>query len=293
MPPSSQTLRPMLAVRRAEPLDSPDHVFDLRWDGIRALAFIDRARLRLVSQSGREITALFRELAPIAGQVRTGETVLDGEIVAIGPDGTPDLSLLVSRLTYGRMTPAPGLVFQAFDLLGRKGQMVLDQPLFRRRELLGDVLRFPSGRTEGIRSGRTEGTASVRTEGSGPALVSDWVESDGKACFEAVAARRLPGMIAKEKRTLYLPGSRSHAWQDVRVYESGWFVVGGYLVGVGKEGPVAGLLLGEPDSGGRLCFSGIVEGGFPAGDFEGVLAAQGGPSCPFGSVPALSRLVYW
>src|SRR5207244_3618192 len=121
---------------------------------------------------------------------------------------------------FGSMTPAPRLLFQAYDILVRKSETLLDQPLWRRRELLRDILRFPSGGTEGV--------PPQATEGGGPAFVSDWVECDGKACFEAVAARRLPGMIAKQKQSVYLPGRRSEAWQELRVYESGWFVVGGY-----------------------------------------------------------------
>src|SRR6266542_4836676 len=98
----NQNFRPMLAVAAVEPFDSGRHVFDVRWDGMRALALIDRARLRLVSQSGRDITAWFPELASIAGQVRFDGTALDGEIVALGPAGEPDLALLAARLSCGR-----------------------------------------------------------------------------------------------------------------------------------------------------------------------------------------------
>jgi bifunctional non-homologous end joining protein LigD len=268
--PISQSLRPMLAVPAAEPFDSEHHVFDVRWDGVRALAFIERARLRLVSQAGRDITAWFPELAPLAGQVRLEGTVLDGEIVALGATGEPDLALLGSRLSCGRMEGDLSLVYQAFDLLAKGGRTVVDQPLVRRRAELKGVLKA-----------------------SGPGLASDWVETDGIACFEAVADRRLPGIVAKEKASLYLPGQRSEAWREVRVYESGWFVVGGYVIGLGKEGPVAGLLLGEPDERGRLDYAGAVQAGFPAGDFEAVLSAVSSPACPFVSAPAVTRLVYW
>jgi len=164
------------------------------------------------------------------------------------------------------------LVYQAFDLLAKGGRTVIDQPLERRRAELRGVLRA-----------------------SGPAVASDWVDTDGIACFEAVAERRLPGVVAKEKASLYLPGQRSVAWREVRVYESGWFVVGGYAVGMGKEGPVGGLLLGEPDLGGRarLSYAGLVQSGSPAGELEAVLSAVSSPACPFVSAPAVARLVYW
>ena len=260
----------MLAVAAAEPFDSERHVFDVRWDGVRALALINRARLRLVSQSGRDITAWFPELASIAGQVRLDGAVLDGEIVALGPAGEPDLALLAPRLSYGRMEGDLSLVYQAFDLLAIGSRTIVDQSLERRRAQLRGVLKA-----------------------SGPAVASDWVDTDGIACFEAVAERRLPGVVAKEKASLYLPGQRSDAWREVRVYESGWFVVCGYVIGMGKEGPVAGLLLGEPDARGRLNYAGLVQAGFPAGDLEAVLSAVGSPACPFVSAPAVARLVYW
>src|SRR5439155_24064313 len=182
------SLRPMLAVAAVEPFDSERHVFDVRWDGVRALAFIDRARLRLVSQSGRDITAWFPELASIAGQVRSDGTVLDGEIVPLRPAGEPDLGLLAGRLSCGRMEGDLSLVYQAFDLLAKGGRTLFEQPLEQRRAELRSVLRA-----------------------SGPALASDWVDTDGTACFDAVAERRLPGIVAKEKGSLYLPGQRSDA----------------------------------------------------------------------------------
>jgi bifunctional non-homologous end joining protein LigD len=262
--PISNALRPMLAVPAAEPFDSMAHVFDVAWGGLRALAFIDRARLRLMSQSGRAITAWFPELASIAGQVRSDGTVLDGEIVALGYDGRPDLALLAPRLSCGLMEGDLSLAYQAFDILSKSGHSVMDQPLERRRQVLQSTLSRP-----------------------GPALAASWVESDGVACFEAIAAQRLPGMVAKERNSTYVPGQRSPIWQEIRVYESETFVVGGYLIGHGREGPVAGLLLGEADERRRLSYAGMVSAGFPDGGFEAALAAVNSPVCPFTTAPAV------
>jgi len=260
----------MLASRAREAFDSPEHVFDLKWGGVRALAFVERARLRLVSQAGREITAWFPELASIAGQLRLVTAVLDGEIVALNADGEPELGLLASRLAGAPPDASLTCVYQAYDLLYEGGRSLLDLPLFRRRDELKTIVRA-----------------------TGPAVSGDGVDREGIACFEAVSARRLPGMVAREKASPYLPGRRTSAWQEVPVYESGWFVVGGYVLGVGREEAVAGLLLGEPAAGGRLRYAGMVQGGFPAGEFESALSALSAPVCPFAAAPSLARLVYW
>jgi bifunctional non-homologous end joining protein LigD len=270
MPSNPQALLPMLPSVADAAFDSADHIYDLKWGGVRVLAFIERARLRLVAQSGRDITAWFPELASLVGQVDADEAVIDGEIVALGDDGEPDLALLGDRLATGGAAPgnAPYLL-QAYDLLRINGRSLLEEPLTRRREKLARTLRQ-----------------------AGPAILQEYVERDGLAYFEAAAAKRLPGLVAKEKTSLYYPGRRTAAWQEIRVYESGWFVVGGYALGAGKEAPVAALLLGEPVRGERLRYIGQLPGDFGR-PVEEALARLTAAACPFVSTPNLARLAYW
>ncbi len=268
--PLPRSLLPRLPAVAEEAFDSPDHLFELRWGGIRALAFVEPGRLTLRSQSGRDITAWFPELAALPKQVRRPPAVLDGEIVALDGDGLPRLSLLADRLARPPASGGPvACVFQAYDVLNASDLSLLDRPLISRKERLQRLLGGP-----------------------GPAMIAEYIESDGVAYFEAVASRRLPGMVAKRKDSRYRAGQRSADWQEVRVYESGWFVVGGYTVGLGNEGPLASLLLGVPTTGGRLRYVGQVRTTEQA-SLEETLSVLGGEDCPFSQPPPVARLVYW
>jgi bifunctional non-homologous end joining protein LigD len=261
----------MLPSRAEEPFDSERRVFEVRWGGIRALAFIEQARLSLISQSGRDITAWFPELAGIAGQARRDGVVLDGEIVALGADGEPDLALLSARLA-GAPPEDDGAIclYQAYDLLYSGGVSFLDRTLIQRKEALAGVLGGP-----------------------GPAVAVDYVSDEGVALFDAAAERRLPGIVAKAKASTYKPGRQTRDWVEVPLYESGCFVIGGYVFGVGKEDTVAGLLLGEPVLPGRLRHVATVQGGIPGALLEPALTALATDASPFLAAPDLMRLVYW
>lgn len=270
MPSLPRDLSPMLPLRSDGPFDSRDHVFELKWAGIRSLARIEGARLSLVSQSGRDVTAWFPELAAITSQMKSRGTALDGEIVALGPDGLPDLRLISARLSGGPVEDGNICIFQAYDLLYAGGKRLLDRPLIERKEALAKALSRP-----------------------GPALAVDFVPDEGLALFEAAADRKLPGIIAKRKQSPYRSGSRSADWLEVPVYESGWFVVGGYALGVGRGAPIAGLLLGEPVLRGRLRYAGLVQGGIAGRLIEPALSSLTADACPFLSMPSVMRLVYW
>jgi ATP-dependent DNA ligase len=269
----------MLPERAAEPFDSPNHLFELKWGGIRALAFVEGARLRLLSQAGRDITVWFPELAPMVGQLAVANAVLDGEIVALEEGGDPDMTLLRGRLAkaggHGR---APGVptaqekrcVYQAYDLLHLNGRPLLEQPLRQRKQALKEAIRS-----------------------EGPAVFCDYVEREGSAFYQVVAQRRLAGVVAKDKGSLYHPGRRTSAWQEMAVYELGWFVIGGYALGVGRGRPIAALLLGEPAPGGGLRYAGQLSGEVGGGETEPALARLHDSRCPFLAPPPVGSLVYW
>jgi bifunctional non-homologous end joining protein LigD len=270
MPSLPTDLRPMLPERASEPFDSAGHAFGVRWAGIRALAYVEMARLRLVSQSGLDITALFPELAGMAAQVRGDGVVLDGEVVALDDAGLPDLAMIGERLAGGPKDGGAQCVYQATDLLFASGLSLMEQPFTVRRQALAQVL--------------------VR---QGPAVVAAHVDGEGLALFEAAVERRLPGIVAREQTAPYLAGRRSSALIEVPVYEVDDFVIGGYVLGLGREEPVAGLLLGEAAAGGRLRYAGAVAGNLPGRLLEPLLAPLATDACPFLHLPPLARLVYW
>src|SRR3990170_6922235 len=95
--PLPRGIGPMLAALGGQPFDSPSHIFEVKWDGVRALAFIDGGEVRIQDRYRRDVTALYPELQALARQTEAG-TVLDGEIVVLDGAGTPELARLRERL---------------------------------------------------------------------------------------------------------------------------------------------------------------------------------------------------
>ncbi len=263
-------LAPMLPTPALQPFDSEEHIFELRWGGIRALAYVEGGEFGLRSLAGRDIAAWFPELAVAGGQVNAREAVLDGEVVATAEDGRPDLGLLSERLAGAPGVVIPGLAFHAYDLLYRNDNSLMRRPLMERKQALARLVRT-----------------------GGPLVVTDYVEEDGVAFFEAASQRRLSGVVGKARHSPYQPGRTSRDWLEMRVYESGWFVVGGYTIGRGREGPVATLLLGEPISGRLLRYAGQVQAPEAGQRIEPALSPFSAPGSPFLRAPETQRLVYW
>jgi hypothetical protein len=206
-------LRPMLARPYPTPFDSPNHVFQPLWGGLRVLAFVgsgpprsahalaqsDPARsargLALLDPDGVDRIGHFPELGAVRDQLAAGSAVLDGEIVVVDRAGRLDANGLAARLAgrpgvAGR--PGPPAVFLAFDLLHLDGRSLLGAPLHRRRDLLRRLVG-PGGAV----------------------LVVPAVEADGRALHAAVVAQGLAGVLARLRTSPYLPGVRSRLWRFV------------------------------------------------------------------------------
>jgi len=205
----TQSYQPMLATAYPRPFSSADWWFDLKWDGFRALIYIDDDRVQLRSRRGNDLAGRFPELRAI----RASEpVVIDGEIVAIGEDGKPSFFLLGYR-------PAQ---FVVFDVLHRDGSLI-GLPLEERWRQLAEV------------------------ELEGPITRSQPTREDGEALFEAVKAGGLEGVVAKKSGSRYQPGRRSADWRKIVARTQLNTVVGGYLRGTrGKFGSlIIGLYQGE------------------------------------------------
>ena len=132
---SLETVKPMLARLARHPFDSPDYLFELKWDGVRALAFIDGNELKLLSRTSIDITARFPELAGLPKQIHAENALLDGELVCIDEFGHPSSSRLQQRLqeTGNRGIRSNPVHFIAFDLLYLNAQSIMGDPLFSRK----------------------------------------------------------------------------------------------------------------------------------------------------------------
>ena len=193
-----QPISPMLAHVADVPFDSEDYLFEIKWDGIRVLAFIEGGRVRLQSREGTEITAQFPELVSSLARLPDG-VVLDGELVVL-IEGSPDRSNVLRRMSVwnslrirllAERCPA---TFVAFDILYTATKCWMPKLLIERRlrllELIGDL--------NGDRL-----------------LASPAVEGGGVELFELVQERGLEGVMAKRMDGRYLPGRRSRLWLKI------------------------------------------------------------------------------
>lgn len=281
-----RVIEPMLASHAQEPFDSPAHIFELLWEGVRALAFVERGELRLQDRWGRDMTGRYPDLSSIPARLRESGVVIDGAIVCLDGEGRPDFTRLSERLgldgaAADEAARGSPVTLQAFDLLFRERQPLTGWALRRRKEMLRSITR-PN---EVI-------------------AVPDDVARDGVAFFEAARGHGLLGIVAKETESRYQPGERSRAWLSVPARKQGEFVIGGYTYG-GRWEPrgsprprreaFASLLLGRLQDDGKLNYAGEVTGGFQAATssllaaLEEVTAAE----CPFVEAPPLERLVFW
>lgn len=267
----------MLPTVAAEPFDSPDHIFEVKWAGVRAIATLEDGAVRLHGRNLRNLTPLYPELAMLPGCVGASRAVLDGEIVAWDDEALPSVELLRPRMLQPDARPKskrrPPIIYQVFDLLAVEGRWLLGQRLVERRNRLNKLIR-PSDSVQ----------------------AADFVRNDGIAFFEAAAGKGLEGIVAKRIDSTYRPGERSDAWQEVRATQSDDFVVAGYAFGGGlRKDPIGALLLGSY-CGDRLEFVGPVSVGTTdqeARQLLELLTPLHVDASPFAEPPAIDRFHYW
>jgi DNA ligase D-like protein (predicted 3'-phosphoesterase) len=218
----------MLPESAAGPFSSDEWLFEIKWDGVRAIAYVNDT-FSLRSRNDRELAGQFPELGGLA--TLAPGTVLDGEIVAMS-DGRPDIQALLTRVrAVRRLPPGDGVApvtYIIFDILEKDGKDLTALPLSERRKVLEDSVR----------------------EGPHVAL-SVPVLGRGEEYFQAAVARGLEGVMAKRGDSPYEPGIRSGSWLKIKTQRTCDCVIAGYTSGRGRRGPAFGaLLLGLYESGG-------------------------------------------
>ncbi|HTE86573.1 MAG TPA: non-homologous end-joining DNA ligase [Dehalococcoidia bacterium] len=274
-----QTLRPMLASLVAEPFDSARHLFEVKWDGMRVVAFIENGQTRLQSRNEHDVTVFFPELGTLPKQLAGRRAIIDGEVVSFR-DGKPSFAQLQYRLgirdglaSSSRAVRAD-VSYQAFDLLYLDDRELLRLPLEDRKALLSE--HFGVGDY---------------------AQPCDFILEHGRDFMGAIEQQGLEGMIAKDRTSQYTPGKRSAAWQKIKVRRSGDFVIGGYTFGAGYRSRYFGaLMLGIYDERGALQFVGTVGGGFTdtlMRELTPILEKFQSPDRPFAELPKIERFSFW
>ena len=238
-------VRPMLATLGPLPRE-PGWGYELKWDGVRTVVYLDGGQLRLMSRNDRDVAVSYPELRELLEVRPARRLILDGEIVALNPDGTPSFGLLQQRMHV--VAPGSSLLsrvpvrFYAFDVLRVADRSLLDAPYTRRREQL-----------EGLGLERTD-VADVPPH---------WTGDVGPEVMEAARQQRLEGVVAKRLESTYQPGRRSPSWIKTPLNQTQEVIVCGWRAGGGRRaGTIGSLLLGAHDAHGRLVYLGRVGTGF-------------------------------
>jgi bifunctional non-homologous end joining protein LigD len=255
----------MLAVPGRLPSDEQSWSLELKWDGIRGIAYIRDGGLLVRSRNDIDITSTYPEVQQLASELGDMPAILDGELVALDTHGRPSFGRLQQRMKQtapsGALLSSYPVVYAVFDLLALDGRATVDLPYERRRELLEAVVP------------------------DGPAWrVSPMLEGKATDVLSATAQQGLEGVVAKRHGSPYRPGVRSPDWRKVKNDRTQEVVIGGWKAGRGsRELTLGSLLLGIPEPDG-LRYVGKVGTGFThamLGDMLALLSRRERPTTPF------------
>ncbi len=265
--PMPDKIVPMMARLGPLPKDDAGWAFEIKWDGVRAIAHSEPGRLRFHSRNMHDITPRYPELSKLNRALSHHRAILDGEIVALDAEGKPSFGALQRRMHLAsesavrRLAKDAPVTYLVFDLLWLDGHSLMDLPYEERRarlaalELNGDRWRTP-----------------------------DYVAGHGKQVLRATAEQGLEGVVAKRLDTPYEPGRRSACWVKVKNLNRQEVVIGGWMPGEGRRRERIGALLVGVREDGRLRYAGRVGTGFTEAELDRLatfLAPLERPASPF------------
>ncbi len=239
-----QNVAPMLASTADKPPSGDEYVFELKWDGIRALISLEDGQVRIRTRNDIDITAQFPELHQVDKSFRATCGLFDAEIVCLDDAGKPVFKKVINRMNatgetaIQKMTKSNPAYCYVFDCLYLDGRPLINEPLLKRKEWVKDALK--------------EGTAYRVSE----------IEEDGELLFNAAKEFGLEGIMAKRKDSKYIPGKRSDFWQKIKVRSSTECVLLGYTQGKGERERTFGALQIAERVNGELNYRGKVGTGF-------------------------------
>jgi bifunctional non-homologous end joining protein LigD len=244
--PMPERLAPMLARTGTLPSDDRRWAYEIKWDGVRAIAYSRPGELTLESRNLKDITTQYPELARLNRALSSHSAILDGEIVALDGDGRPSFGALQHRMQVTskaqakRLAKSTPATYMIFDLLWLDGHSVMGLPYSERRELL---------------SALELNGASWKTP--------EHIVGGGADVLAASVEQRLEGIVAKRLDSTYQPGGRPGTWVKIKNVHRQEFVVGGWMPGKGSRAAGLGaLLVGVYDEHGQLRYAGRVGTGF-------------------------------
>lgn len=237
----TELIKPMLATKASEIFNKADWIYELKWDGYRALANIHDGKVDLYSRNGisfrQKFSSLYQNLQAIPHDV-----ILDGEIVVLDKKGKPQFQ----KLQNYQQDPSGELRYYVFDLLFLNGHNIMSLPLTERKSLIPEVI-----------------------EDIPQVYYCDHIESMGKSFFEQAVAAGMEGVIAKEASSEYFPGSRSDKWLKIKAFESQEALICGFTES-DSSAPFGSLILGMHRDN-ELVYIGNCGTGFSVKDRKGLM----------------------
>jgi bifunctional non-homologous end joining protein LigD len=243
--PMPDRIAPMLARPGELPRDEESWGFEVKWDGIRTVAFLDHGHISLQGRNFTDFTPRYPEVRPLARRLGARRVILDGEIVAFDAEGRPSFERLQARMHLAsdsavkrraRDTP---VTYVAFDLLYLDGHTTFSLTYEQRRELLGALeLEGPAWRAPAYHRG------------------------EGSALLKATRELGIEGIVAKRRDSPYQPGGRSSAWLKIKNVCEQDVVIGGWTPGEGGRSATLGSLVCGVYDDGKLTYAGKVGTGF-------------------------------
>ena len=270
-------VEPMMAMLADRVPRGEDWLFEVKWDGVRAVAFLDNEEVRLQSRTGLRCERQYPELAVMPHHIAASQAVLDGEIAVLDAKGVSQFHLIQPRIantdpnTIAHLVRSTPVIYFAFDLLYLDGYDLRGVALDKRRELLQRVLApGPSVRISGVFPGA------------------------GEELLEAARENGLEGIVAKHARSTY-ESRRSREWLKIKIVGEQEFVIGGFTEPQGDRDYFGALVLGVHQEG-ELRWVGNVGTGFDQKLLAGLhsrLQPLIVPRCPFAERPKPDRGITW
>ena len=237
--PMPSRIAPMLCTLTREPVDDPDYLYEVKWDGYRILSYVNKGKAKLDSRSARDYTGRY----PVIIEALLGlghDAVIDGEVVVFNEAGLPDFDAL--QLYNGHSTP---IAYCVFDLLWMDGYDLMHLPLETRKALLQELIR------------------------ERPVFRFSESFDNGPKLYKEMLRRDLEGIVAKKKGSAYVPDSRGMDWLKTPTRKRQEFVIGGWAES-DKNRSFKSLLFGAYNKG-RLEWIGRSGGGYKEKDMPGIL----------------------
>jgi bifunctional non-homologous end joining protein LigD len=257
-------IKPMLATLVDEPFDNPDWQYEVKWDGYRALAFINKGKVELFSRNNKSFNEKFYPIYDLLNEWKIN-AVLDGEILVLNNKGISNFG----SLQNWRSEADGELVFYVFDILWYEGKNLMELPLYERQAVLNDILPTDDDR---VRLGKV-------------------FKASGVDFFNAAERMGLEGIIAKKTNSTYVSDRRSKEWLKIKVHKRQEVIIAGFTKNADTSKPFSSLLLGVYEKG-KLQYVGKVGTGF-SDKLQKTMMEQFKPiivdESPFESIPDVNK----